>query len=166
MRRILFLSLVLTVAALPAGAHGTSLSLSHTQVQPGQQIEVKGTGVGENAAVEITLEGALNTYRLGSAQGNAHGEFQLEVVIPAEVKPGSYTVKGQAGTAVASAPLRVAPQAPGTSEAESVGEERNQAPASLEPLSLDRSRGAGETVTVWGLILLAVFAGGLLWFKD
>lgn len=180
MKRIIFLSLVLAVWTLPAAAHGTSLSLRPSQVQPGDRLAVEGAGLGENPVIQLTLEGALNTYPLGEAQGNAHGEFQAEVLIPAEVKPGSYTVVAQAGTTTVSAPLRVAKrdvlrgdaEKPGTTlqEQESTGaehgaKERSEEHASLEPLQLDRSWSPSETTTAWGLILLAALVGGLLWFK-
>ena len=180
MKRILFLSLVLGLSTLSATGHEASLSLSRNQVQPGDGIEVRGAGLGENAVIELTLEGVLNTYPLGEAQGNAHGEFQAEVVIPAEVKLGTYTIKAHAGTTVASAPLRVAKGGVPSADKEKVGtalqEQESTGPvhaaegeaqehASLEPLQLDRSWSTGETATAWGLILVAVLVGGLLWFK-
>lgn len=164
MKRVIFLTFLVGLLALPAAGHGTSLSLSRSQVQPGERIKVKGGGWGENAVIELTLEGALNTYPLGKAQGNAHGEFQAEVLIPAEAKPGNYTLNAQAGTTAASAPLRVAPGgAPAASEpgAEGTAEER----ASLEPLQLDRSWSRSETAVVWALIVAAALVGGLLWFR-
>ena len=181
MKRILFLSLVLGMSALSATGHETALSLSRTQVQPGDRIEVRGAGLGENATITLTLEGILNTYPLGEALGNAHGEFHAEVVIPAELKPGSYAVKAQAGTAAASASLKVvkraAPMAneekpeaalpeqePG--DLEHGGEGRGEEHASLEPLQLDRAWSPSETATIWGFIVIAAFVGSLLWFKS
>ncbi len=179
-KRILFLSLVLGLSTLSAPGHEASLSLSRNQVQPGDRIEVRGAGLGENAVIELTLEGVLNTYPLGEAQGNAHGEFQAEVVIPAEVKPGTYTIKAHAGTTVASAPLRVAKGGVPSADKEKLGtalqEQESTGPvhaaegeaqehASLEPLQLDRSWSTSETATAWGLMLVAALIGSLLWFK-
>jgi hypothetical protein len=181
MNRIIFLSLVLALLALPAAGHETSLSVSPSQVQAGDRIEVKGAGLGENATITLTLEGVLNTYPLGEVLGNAHGEFHAEVVIPAELKPGGYTLKAQAGDIAASAPLKVvkraAPMAneekpeaalpeqePG--DPEHGGEGRAEEHASLEPLQLDRAWSPSETATIWGLIVIAAFVGSLLWFKN
>ncbi len=180
MKRILFLSLVLGLSTLSATGHEASLSLSRNQVQPGDGIEVRGAGLGENALIILTLEGVLNTYPLGEARGNAHGEFHAEVVIPAELKPGGYTVKARVGTTAASAPLRVAKggsplgdeEKPGTAlqEQESTrpvhgAEGEAQEHASLEPLQLDRSWSTSETTAAWGLMLVAALIGSLLWFK-
>lgn len=181
MKRTIFLSLILLGGALLGAAHGTSLSLSRNRVQPGDRIAIKGVGVGENAVIEITLEGALNSYPLGEVQGNAHGEFQAEVLIPTEVNPGTYTLKAHAGTTAASAPLRVTRSGVPAANKEKLGAAlRTQEPVgrgqgaageaeahpSLEPLQLDRAWSRSETATAWGLILLAALVGSLLWFRS
>lgn len=180
MKRTLLLGLLLTLLAFPLVGHETSLSLSHTQIQPGNRVEVRGAGLSSNAPIKLALEGVLETYSLGEVQGNAHGQFLVEVVIPLEVKPGSYTLKAQAGPTAASSPLKVLNQAVSmaneekpetvTQEQKSTrpglgGEGRTEDRASLEPLQLDRSWSPSEMATVWGLIVVAALFGSFLWFK-
>lgn len=180
MKKILFLILLLTVWVLPATGHGTSLSLNKKQARPGETIAVKGAGLGKNAAITITLEGVLSTHPLREARGNDHGEFQIEIVIPSELKPGSYTVKAQAGDDSASAPLKIVKGVPPTAddhqdaaphEEETPSEHEPEADggaeehASIEPLQLNRSWSGGETAAAWALILLSAVVGGLLWFR-
>lgn len=181
MKKILFLILLLTVWALPATGHGTSLSLNKKQAGPGEKIEVKGAGLGQNAAIKLTLEGVLDTHPLGEARGNDHGEFKIEIVIPAGLKPGNYTVKAQAGKDSASAPLKIvkgaapeknehqnaAPQEEAPSEHEPGAEEGSEEHAALtEPLQLNRSWSGSETASAWALILMSALGGALLWFKN
>lgn len=182
MKKILFLILLLTVWALPVAGHGTSLSLNKKQAGPGDTIVAKGAGLGKNAAITITLEGILNTYPLGEARGNDHGEFEMEIVIPADLKPGSYTVKAQAGDDSASAPLKIVRGVSATAEERQnaapheeetpaehemdAGEGSEEHATLTEPLQLNRSSSGSETAAVWGLILVSVLAGSLLWFKN
>ena len=174
MKRAILIVLFLALSATSAMGHGKSLSVDPGQVRPGEQVAIKGAGLGHSETIKLTLEGALNTYPLGEVQGDAHGGFQIEAVVPKDVKPGSYTVKAQAGSSSASAALKVlelaAPIVPITHQhgggAPHGEKAKMETHASLTPLQLRHTRSTGETATIWGLILLAALGGGLLWFKS
>jgi hypothetical protein len=181
MKRAMLLGLVGALLALPLSGHEKSLSVKLGEAQPGDHIHVTGAGItGKNAKIKLSLEGALNVYPLVEVQGNAHGEFQVEVAIPAEVVPGSYMVKAEAGITTAYAPLKiVAGAAPAADEhwtpqahehgprhaTASAGAEANMHTA-LKPLLLSHTRRPSETVTIWSLIAAALLLCGLLWFKS
>lgn len=177
MKRSLVISFLIVLSAARAMGHGKSLSVNPSQVEPTGKISIKGAGLGHNQTVKLALQGALTSYPLGEAPGNAHGEFQLEAVVPQDVKPGSYTVTAQVGDSSASASLKVLAPAsaattapmphepePGATQAEKEPSP-SETPMSVEPLPLRHTRTLGERATIWGLIILATVAGVVLWSK-
>ena len=189
MKRIA-LSIALALLPLAAFAHGRALSLGAEQVAPGASITVKGEGIGKSTTATLSLEGVLDTYPLGSVETTEHGEFETTVTIPSDIEPGAYTLKASAGSASASAALKVlaAGATPERVEAssdhddgeaddhaegeaddhdeEEAGDHDEGGPAvSTEPLSLDRSMSGGEKAVAWGLFLFAALAGGFLLYK-
>jgi len=181
MKRAILLGLVVTLVALPLSGHEKSLSVKPSEVQPGDHIHVTGAGItGKNAKVTLSLEGAVNTYSLVEVQGNAHGEFQVEVAIPMEVAPGSYMVKAEGGITAAYAPLKVVARAAPTTDEHRTPPAHEHGPrhqtvsagaesdmhVALKPLLLSHTRRPSESVTIWGLIAVALLLGSLVWFKS
>jgi hypothetical protein len=102
MKTFLFVSVttlaaLLVFAAVPPAriaAHGgASVALTPTAAAPGDQIQVKIEGYENSIPVSITLEGISGSIPLGTATTDASGAATTSVMIPANVKPGSYSVK-------------------------------------------------------------------------
>ena len=90
----LTLALCLGVLAFPALAQTyppgeTSCGVSDTAVVPGQTVTVTGSGYPPNSEVTITLTGGIV---LGTVTTDDTGSFTVDVVIPADVEPGQYSI--------------------------------------------------------------------------
>ena len=66
------------------------LSISASQVTPGQPITVSGAGFRANSTVRIEFRSAPVT--LTSVQANSAGVFSATVTIPADATPGTHTL--------------------------------------------------------------------------
>ena len=76
-----------------AFAHGSgALSLSSKQASPGATITIFGTEFAHNSSVRIELRSILDKVVFGRVQTSAKGTFQQVVTIPANSKPGQYSI--------------------------------------------------------------------------
>lgn len=94
-----------------AFAHGTgALSLSSKQSSPGATITIFGTEFADNSSVRLELRSILDKVVFGRVQTSGKGTFQQVVTIPANSKPGQYTIVAVApdGDVAAQASLMVA----------------------------------------------------------
>ena len=162
------LILLIVVSAPPGFAHGTSLKLDKTTAAPGQELVLKGEGISSNGPIKIMLQG-VRDYELGSAQGDQHGRFEKQVMLPGDIPAGDYLVIAE-GQNKATAKLKIAAGTPPAS-----GEVKSTLPAgSMEheqggmegmdhakagPMEVESRRGNGETVARWGLILVSLILG-------
>ena len=111
--------LLLVLAAFPfrsAFAHGTgAISLSSKQSSPGATITIFGTEFAHNSSVRLELRSILEKVVFGRVQTSAKGTFQQIVTIPANSKPGQYTIVAVApdGDVAAQATLMIAGVAAG-----------------------------------------------------
>jgi hypothetical protein len=88
--------LLVALVALPpriAFAHGTGvLSLSSKQAFPGATITIFGAEFAHSSSVRLELRGILNKVVFGRVQTSGKGTFQQIVTIPANSKPGQYSI--------------------------------------------------------------------------
>ncbi len=187
--RLLGLGVIL-LAYVPAFAHGTSLKVDKRAVAGGETVTVKGEGVGSNVAITLTLQGVIRDYSLGEAQGNEHGVFEKQIVLPGDVLPGNYTLVASAGSSKATTRLVVSeatgegpgPQAGAASEGQQhqAGQaghgdagtpnmdkaehgEAGMSEANPEPMEIERSVTTAEKVVAWAMVLASgVLGAGLL----
>ena len=73
-------------------AHGPKLEVDKTSAGPGEQIKVSGEGITTNGEVQLVLQGVLADHPLGIFQGDAHGRFEAELMLPLDIEPGKYTL--------------------------------------------------------------------------
>ena len=106
--------LLLVLALFPlrsAFAHGTgAISLSSKQSSPGLTITIFGTEFVHNSSVRLELRSILDKVVFGRVQTSVKGTFQQIVTIPANSKPGQYTIVAVApdGDVAAQATLMIA----------------------------------------------------------
>ena len=87
--------LLVALMALPSGAlaHGTgALALSSKQTSPGATITIFGTEFAPNSSVRLELRSILDKVVFGRVRTSAKGTFQQVVTIPANSKPGQYSI--------------------------------------------------------------------------
>jgi hypothetical protein len=176
-----------------AFAHGTSLKLDKKTAAPGETITIKGEGVGSNNAITLTLQGVVQDYSLGEAQGNEHGVFEKQVVLPGDVRPGNYTVVAAAGPSKATTKLAVTQLArEGSSSQEGAASGSQQHPseqaghggssmqgmqqpehggagmeeANPEPMEIERSVTTAEKLVAWAMVLASAVLGVGLLFRE
>ena len=160
--------LLIAVSAASTFAHGTSLKLDKTTAVPGQEVVLKGEGISPNGPIKIVLQG-VRDYELGSAQGDQHGRFEKQVMLPGDIPPGDYLVIAE-GQNKATAKLKiVAGTPPASGEAKSTlpagsmeheqGGMEGMDHAKAGPMEVERRTGNGETVARWGLVLVSLILG-------
>lgn len=136
-------------------AHGEPvIVVKPISVPAGGEISVSGTEMEDGEMFVITLEGITTSIPLGEAAVVDEG-FQMTLIIPADVPPGSYRVQAAAGEETAFADLTVTPAAngvEGATQAEDLPE------PSAEPMILDRP---GSAIRSTGVIVLALLSLGL-----
>jgi len=169
MIRLIGVVVLLVTSAIPAFSHGTSLKIDKTSAAPGDVITLRGEGISENGEIKLTLTG-IQDYALGTAQGDEHGRFEKQITLPADVRPGNYTLLAE-GKGKASAKLSIV-----ASMREGAGAtQQGLPPASMDhptgmpgmevnhaqagPMEVQRPGGAVETALRWGLVLAAVTLG-------
>jgi len=160
-----FVRAMVIVAALAltpirvALAHGDPvIAVEPTVVAAGGQITVNGTEMEPGEVFAITLEGPAGSISLGEATATGESEeggFTATFTIPADVAPGSYTVRaateeGESAQAdlTVTEPSAEASAAPATTQ-EPTGEEH----------VLDRAKPAGEIIAVIAAALTSLALG-------
>ncbi len=158
-----------------AHAHGASVRIAETTAAPGDTIRVAGEGITENGEIQLSLQGILRDYLLGTAQGGDHGRFEVDLTLPEDLQPGEYTLIAAGDeTATAKLTVRVA------SESESAHAERTElvhgdsrnahgeqgglrGEAHAGEMSIEGEKTTTERVVTWGFVLLSfAFGIGLL----
>jgi hypothetical protein len=126
---LLMLALQIPGAAL---AHDGSarLELNRQQTSSGAELEIRGINIAPELPITLALIGAADEYPLGTAIGDAHGDFVIAVRLPAEALAGAYTVRAfGANRVVVAAPLTLV----GSADEEG-GERRDQSELMLAPI--------------------------------
>ena len=126
---LLMLALQIPGAAL---AHDGSarVELSRQQTSSGAELEIRGVNIAPEQPITLALIGAGDEYPLGTAIGDAHGDFVIGVRLPAEALAGAYTVRAfGANRVVVAAPLTLVGSAN-----EEGGERRDQSELMLAPM--------------------------------
>lgn len=130
-RLVTLVAIVLALGAVSApgvladGVKG--VTVKPLTVKPGDPITVKGDKLGPGSKVEVRVIGAGVDVDLGEVQADAGGDFSSEFRLPADLKPGTYTIKATGAesattqltvvggavatspTAMAAAPVRTRP---------------------------------------------------------
>lgn len=152
----------------PAGtaAHEEAVLESAASSAPaGGSLPLNGKDFTAEERYELRLLGALREYDLREVEAGADGTFALELMLPADVRPGAYQVVAIApdGDVVARLDLTVLEAVPASDPAEAAagggdGATHRAGGATDEEIRIERSRSGVE----WGLIGLIVGgAGGL-----
>ena len=114
--------LLVALMAFPlngAFAHGTgAIALSSKQTSPGVTITIFGTEFAPNSSVRLELRSILDKVVFGRVRTSGKGTFQQVVTIPANSKPGQYSIVAVApdGDVAAQATLIIAEAAAGSQE--------------------------------------------------
>lgn len=153
-------SLLFLISLGNAWAHGEpKITVTPEVVAPGGNLEVRGESLTENGEITISLQGALFVTTLGTATGDAEGDF----IIPPETPGGTYLVRalgadGKTASAqitVTEPPPTPTPEAAATPPVSATPEvepvEAHEEPSAAEH-QIPRSRTTGE----WALILLGL----------
>ena len=158
-----------------AYAHGASVKIAEATAAPGDVISVSGEGITANGEIQLTLQGILQDYSLGSTRGGDHGGFETDVTLPEDLPPGEYTLIA-AGDEKATAKLTVAldaeseiahdeeaEQAHGSAEEAHGKEHGPTSEARAGEMHIDRKNTTTEWIVGWGVVVLSsVFGVGLL----
>ena len=126
---LLMLALQIPGAALAHDGRAR-LELNREQTSSGAELEIRGVNIAPEQPVTLALIGAGDEYPLGTAIGDAHGDFVIGVRLPAEALAGAYTVRAfGANRVVVAAPLTLVGSAN-----EEGGERRDQSELMLAPM--------------------------------
>jgi len=126
---LLMLALQLPGAAL-AHDGAARIELNRQQTSSGAELEIRGVNIAPELPITLALIGAGDEYPLGTAIGDAHGDFVIGVRLPAEALAGAYTVRAfGANRVVVAAPLTLV----GSADEEG-GERRDQSELMLAPI--------------------------------
>ncbi len=159
------LTVLAALALAPVGialAHGQPvIAVQPAVIAAGDQITITGTEMEPGEVFAITLEGVSGSVPLGEAAVTDEGErgsFTATFTIPADIAPGSYTVRAatEAGESAEADLTVTAPSA----EA-SAGPAMAQEPTGEQHL-LDRSKPIGQMAAVVVVIALSAAAGFVL----
>jgi len=106
------------------------IELNRQQASSGAELEVRGVNIAPEQPILLALVAAGVEYPLGTAIGDAHGDFVIGVRLPAEALAGAYTVRAVgANRVVVAAPLTLVGSAN-----EEGSERRDQSELVLAPL--------------------------------
>ncbi|MBI3287037.1 MAG: hypothetical protein HYZ68_03220 [Chloroflexi bacterium] len=154
-------SLLFLISLGNAWAHGEpKITVTPEVVAPGGNLEVRGESLTENGEITISLQGALFVTTLGTATGDAEGDFIINFIIPPETPGGTYLVRalgadGKTASAqitVTEPPPTPTPEAAATVSVSATPEAEAHPEPSAAEHQIPRSRSTGE----WALILLGL----------
>jgi hypothetical protein len=93
-------------SARSAFAHGDEprLELSTDRLSPGAVLEIRGVDFEVEEAVALALIGSQVEFPLGTAIGNAAGNFVLSISLPADLVTGSYIIRATTDDHVVQSP--------------------------------------------------------------
>ncbi len=152
---------LLLVDASPAGAHPEAvLESDRSTVDAGGSVALRGSEFGADDTYTLQLQGALNEYDLGEAKSDGDGNFQLDITVPADVRPGSYQIVAIASDGDVSARLDLtvmaAMPANADEHADMDGAEMEEHAATADEIRIERDRSGVE----WAVIGLVIGAAG------
>jgi len=151
-----FLAVLLT-SVVAAYAHGgAEINAYPPSVAPGETLVVEGEDINANGPIAIFLDSVRGRLRLGQVQGDAEGNFKVNLTIPQGASTGRYLLKavGSSGT-TASVEVTItaaSSQAPTT-------ETRMATP---EAMKINRARSTGEWIGLIVFLSGIAFVGTLL----
>jgi hypothetical protein len=157
------------IAFIALAAHGSGqLKLDSKTLTPGQVLHLTGAKFEKNEAFDVLIAGPTGRTQLSHIKSNAKGEFKDSVVIPADLKAGSYRIVLIASDddEVADADVEVTAAAASTGAtngmADMPGHDMSKmGDASAEPLSLARARSPWVTGGAFLAIGLALVIGAM-----
>jgi hypothetical protein len=168
--RTMRLSILTAVAALvmSAAVHPEAVLKSlKSAVEAGAEMDLRGEEFIGGEATTLVLRGPLSEYELQDVTPGDDGTFQIDLSIPANVRPGQYRLVALASDGDAAASLDVTILVASASadmgdHAEDAGhEEMGGMDARAEEMPIERSR-AGIEWGVIGLLIGAVGGGGAM----
>lgn len=175
-RRSLVSLLFLALFAAPAVAHEHGrIYLGAPRASDGDTLAIRGEKLSKATTFRVLLRGPLASYPLGEVKTDRAGAFQGALALPADARPGAYTVVllapdgdvsaradlalvAAAPPATAAAPPTPGPAARTASPAPATDHLAHMAAAAphatAAPMDLPTRRGAGE----WAVIALVTLA--------
>jgi len=127
----ILLMLALQIPGVALAHDGSArIELNRQQTSSGAELEIRGVNIAPEQPITLALVGAGDEYPLGTAIGDAHGDFVIGVRLPAEALAGAYTVRAfGANRVVVAASLTLV----GSADEEG-GERRDQSELMLAPM--------------------------------
>lgn len=183
MRRLVLSLPLLLLLAAPAGAHEHGrIYLGAPRATLGDTLAVRGEKLSKATTFKLELRGALASYPLGQAKTDAKGAFTATFRLPADAKPGDYTVvvvapdgdvsarANLALVAAPAAPVAATPAAPKAAPADGQAEAMAGMPgmtagsphATAAPMDLPRHAGTGQWIAIGALTLVCFGFGAWL----
>lgn len=87
----------MSVAGLAFAHGGAEVSVSPTAASPGGEVDVHVEGYEPDTTINVTLEGVHGSVPAGTVTTDSEGAAELTVTLPADLEPGSYSVKAAGG---------------------------------------------------------------------
>ncbi len=157
MKRIAVFAAVLALGLVAvlggtALAHGDkTVAVTPLSPKAGETITVKGGGLGENRDIGIRLVGQGTDLDLGELQAADDGDFEGELQLSADVKPGTYLIRA-VGDDTLETQVSIAPGAAGSSAQVTTTQSTTASFMAAETAESAKQRPFGEAA-----ILVAVF---------
>jgi len=146
-----------------------TITLSAKQVAPGSELVIRGAKLAKGGSVRLELRGVLATVNFGRVRADTAGAFEQRVTIPADARPGQYTVaaiaadgdvSAQADLVVAAASSATATTAAPAGMADMPGMPGMSGPhASAEAMNVPVTTTPGGWAVIVATIVLAAAAG-------
>jgi hypothetical protein len=171
---LLFLGILsILVSGTAVRAHGPSLKLDKTVAASGEEVTIRGEGITKNGEIRLTLQGMLQDYALGSAQGDEHGRFQNVITLPSGLSAGDYTLLA-AGDQKATARITLQNSKEKTVAAPAAEERAGHAAhesgeagvANPEPMDVERSTAGTTRALAWMVTLVSGLLGVALMLRS
>ncbi|HET9983493.1 MAG TPA: hypothetical protein VFQ38_07895 [Longimicrobiales bacterium] len=183
-RRWLVSLLFLALLAAPAVAHEHGrIYLGAPRASAGDSLALRGEKLSKATTFRVLLRGPLASYPLGEVKTDRAGAFQGAVRLPADARPGAYTVvllapdgdvsaradlalAAAEAPATAGAPPTAGPAAGTAAPATATDHMAHMAAAAphatAAPMELPKRRGAGEWAVIALVTLVCLGAGARL----
>ncbi|MFQ6046296.1 MAG: hypothetical protein ACE5PT_08055 [Gemmatimonadales bacterium] len=145
-----------------ASAHDEGvLKLASRNLPAGSSVRFAGEKFSRNTSLALVLVGTLGRIAVGKVRTDSAGGFTQELMVPADLRPGTYRLVAIAPDGDEAATLDVTILA---AEELVVGEEAsNDAPPTAEPLELERASSTVVTgLALLGIAFALVIGGALL----
>jgi methionine-rich copper-binding protein CopC len=88
---------IMSITSFAFAHGGAEVSVSPAAASPGGEVDVHVEGYGPETTVSVTLEGVRGSVLAGTVTTDSEGDATLTVTLPADLQPGSYSLKAAGG---------------------------------------------------------------------